>query len=84
MWISYLDPVGLSLIANSHETWTVKHFNTKTGLPTNKIYAFAHSDNMLWAGTDSGLLSYDGKKWTHYSQRDGLVWDDYRIIRTAY
>jgi ligand-binding sensor domain-containing protein len=30
----------------------------------------------LWAGTNRGVYVRDGDKWRHYSQHDGLVWDD--------
>jgi signal transduction histidine kinase/ActR/RegA family two-component response regulator len=30
----------------------------------------------VWAGTDSGLLSFKGGFWHRYTTADGLIWDD--------
>jgi diguanylate cyclase (GGDEF)-like protein len=30
----------------------------------------------LWAGTERGVDTWDGSRWSHYDTRDGLAWDD--------
>jgi diguanylate cyclase (GGDEF)-like protein len=34
------------------------------------------SSGRLWAGTDHGLDVWNGSRWSHYDEADGLVWDD--------
>jgi diguanylate cyclase (GGDEF)-like protein len=39
---------------------------------------FVHVDRRgwLWAGTDAGVVVYDGKQWRRFNQEDGLIWND--------
>ena len=30
----------------------------------------------LWAGTERGVDTWDGSRWSHFDTRDGLAWDD--------
>jgi diguanylate cyclase (GGDEF)-like protein len=30
----------------------------------------------LWVGTERGVDTWDGSRWSHYDARDGLAWDD--------
>lgn len=47
----------------------IKNFTMNDGLPSNLILAIAVDDeNGLWAGTDSGLVYYDGKSWKVHTQ----------------
>jgi diguanylate cyclase (GGDEF)-like protein len=36
---------------------------------------FDHSGR-LWVGTERGVDTWDGSRWSHYDTRDGLAWDD--------
>ena len=39
---------------------------------------FIHVDRRgwLWAGTDAGVVVYDGRQWRRFDQEDGLIWND--------
>ncbi len=76
LWIAYVDPVGMSRIATPDGTWSITHFNVGNGLPTGKVYALAAASGTVWAGTDSGLLSFSRGSWRRYTTADGLIWDD--------
>jgi diguanylate cyclase (GGDEF)-like protein len=34
------------------------------------------SSGRLWAGTDHGVDVWNGSRWSHYDEADGLAWDD--------
>jgi diguanylate cyclase (GGDEF)-like protein len=34
------------------------------------------SHGRLWVGTERGVDTWDGTRWTHYGTGDGLAWDD--------
>ncbi|MDZ4799807.1 MAG: ATP-binding protein [Bryobacteraceae bacterium] len=55
----------------------VTHFGPGEGILSGITYSLRFdSKGVLWAGTDNGLLRYDGKEWTQFTTADGLVWDD--------
>jgi signal transduction histidine kinase/ligand-binding sensor domain-containing protein/CheY-like chemotaxis protein len=76
IWVAYLGPFGLSRISNRHGRWTVTNLNTRTGLPSDMIYVLGANGGLVWAGTDSGVLLFQGQQWQRYTRMDGLVWED--------
>jgi signal transduction histidine kinase/ActR/RegA family two-component response regulator len=76
LWVTYASPLGLSLISHPHERWAVTDSNTRTGLPSNMIYALGAKNGSVWAATDSGVLQFQGTSWKHYGRTEGLAWDD--------
>ncbi len=76
VWIAYRSPLGITMIPHPHGHWSAMYFSTRTGLPSNMIYAMAAKGDSIWAGTDSGLLQFRGTDWKRYRQVDGMVWDD--------
>jgi signal transduction histidine kinase/CheY-like chemotaxis protein/streptogramin lyase len=76
VWVSYRSPIGISIISHPHERWSVTDLSTSTGLPTNMIYALGSKGGSVWAGTDSGVLRFQGADWKRFSQVDGMGWDD--------
>jgi len=54
--------------------WTV--YNTDNGLINNNVNSLAiTSGGTLWAGTETGISSFDGETWTSYTYDDGLAND---------
>ncbi len=75
----------VSLYASSHTVpaYTRNHplssrnLTMKDGLPSNSIRAiFKDSRGLIWIGTDAGVCSYNGRKFTIYSTSDGLAGDN--------
>jgi signal transduction histidine kinase/CheY-like chemotaxis protein/ligand-binding sensor domain-containing protein len=62
--IWFATTVGLAHLHDGQ--WTL--FRVEAGLPSNRILCLAEerhgSRNVLWAGTDKGLASWDGTAWT--------------------
>jgi len=49
-------------------------FTEDNGLPSNEVFGLAlTADNVLWANTDRGVVSYDGYRFTTYTQSEGLL-----------
>jgi signal transduction histidine kinase len=50
-----------------------EYINTSNGLPSNYIFRVAEDENgFIWAGSDKGLLKYDGAKWQVFDTDNGL------------
>jgi signal transduction histidine kinase/ligand-binding sensor domain-containing protein/ActR/RegA family two-component response regulator len=77
LWISYVEPVGVSQLVfdGPHPRW--RHFSTKDGLRSGKVF-FIGCDRRgwTWFGSDQGVDILDGNSWRHLDRTDGLVWDD--------
>jgi signal transduction histidine kinase/ligand-binding sensor domain-containing protein/CheY-like chemotaxis protein len=77
LWISYAEPVGVSLLAfdGQHPRW--RHFSNKDGLRSGTVF-FIGCDRRgwTWFGSDQGVDILDGGLWRHMDRTDGLVWDD--------
>jgi signal transduction histidine kinase/CheY-like chemotaxis protein/ligand-binding sensor domain-containing protein len=76
LWIAYRSPLGITRISQPDGRWSLTEFSTRTGLPTDMIYAVGANAGTVWAGTDSGVLQFRGGDWKRYGQVDGMVWDD--------
>lgn len=62
---SALDP-GKSVTQYARQVWT-----SDDGLPQNSIYVIAQTrDGYLWLGTEEGLVSFDGVRFTVYDKRN--------------
>ncbi|HEX4229222.1 MAG TPA: ATP-binding protein [Bryobacteraceae bacterium] len=76
VWVAYSGPFGLTRISHPYDRWTVTNLTTRTGLPSDMIYALGANGGLVWAGTDSGVLLFRGPHWRRYTRMDGLVWED--------
>ncbi|HZQ55860.1 MAG TPA: ATP-binding protein [Bryobacteraceae bacterium] len=77
LWVAYEDSVGITRIENlSGDRLLFRNFTSHNGLPTDNIYSLGASNHIVWAGSDSGLLSFHNGKWRNYTHADGLIWDD--------
>ena len=77
LWISYAEPVGVSQLVFDGPRPRWRHFSSKDGLRSGKIY-FIGCDRRgwIWFGSDQGVDILDGRFWRHLDHTDGLVWDD--------
>ena len=81
IWAGYRDAFGISHLSfpkTGSGRPTVTHYNTASGLHSDKSLFLVGFDNagLLWVGTDHGLDVFDHAVWRHYGRSDGLVWDD--------
>ena len=53
---------------------SIKEFNIDNGLPSNTVRCvFKDSKGLIWIGTQSGLVRYDGKNFFVFDESTGLV-----------
>jgi len=77
LWISYEDTVGLSHATVYGDTIRVEHFTKKEGLHSENVSAMAFdTSGRLWFSTDDGIQVKDGNSFPHYTEAQGLLWND--------
>jgi signal transduction histidine kinase/ActR/RegA family two-component response regulator/streptogramin lyase len=77
LWIGYREPYGVSRAAVDGDRLTVRTFAQKDGLGSDKaLFVSVDRGGRIWYGSDRGVDAYDGARWRHYDQQDGLIWDD--------
>jgi len=64
----------LATTTASAQTYNFREYSVEHGLPQSQVYCiFQDSKGYLWIGTfGGGVARYDGKKFTHLSEREGL------------
>src|SRR5205809_7305383 len=73
-----LDP-SRTLTQYVHRIWQVQQ-----GLPEASIYAIVQTrDGYLWLGTQTGLVKFDGVRFTAIDEIDGVPLKDVWITRLA-
>ena len=77
LWISYVEPVGVSQLVFDGPRPRWRHFSSKDGLRSGKVF-FIGCDRRgwTWFGSDQGVDILAGSLWRHLDRTDGLVWDD--------
>ncbi|HXI44561.1 MAG TPA: two-component regulator propeller domain-containing protein [Bryobacteraceae bacterium] len=77
IWVSYSAAVGLSRLTLDGDRPHWKHFTEQNGLKSDEIASLVtDARGWLWASSNDGVDLFDGQEWRHYSQADGLLWDD--------
>ena len=77
IWIGYREPYGVSRITLDGGHFQVRTFTEKDGLGSDKaLFVGADQAGRIWFGSDRGVDTYDGIRWRHYDQQDGLIWND--------
>ena len=77
IWMDYNDVVGITRLSFEGDKPRIEHFTERNGLTADGIAAL-RSDvrGWLWAGTNEGVDMFDGHRWHHYGQAQGLLWED--------
>lgn len=77
IWIGYREPYGVSRVTLDGGRLAVQTFTEKDGLGSDKaLFVGADVAGRIWFGSDRGVDYYNGSRWRHYDQQDGLIWDD--------
>ena len=77
IWLGYVEALGISRVTFQRGRPQVQHFSEKNGLKSNEI-ASLRTDRRgwVWASSNDGVDAFDGQKWHHYGQAQGLLWED--------
>lgn len=55
------------------QDYSVKHYTIHDGLVNDEVFCFAQdTSGVMWIGTDNGLSSFDGQRFSNYFLEDGL------------
>ncbi len=77
LWISYQDTVGLSHGTIYGNSIRFEHFTKEDGLHSENVSALAFDNRgRLWFSTDDGIHVKDGDAFPHYTEAQGLLWND--------
>ena len=77
IWIGYLDALGISRLTFDHGKPSLQHYSEQNGLKSDEVAALATDGRgWLWVTSNDGVDAFDGYSWRHYSQAQGLLWDD--------
>jgi signal transduction histidine kinase/ligand-binding sensor domain-containing protein len=77
IWIGYSDAIGISRLTFDGDRPRWQHFSEQNGLKSGEIASLVtDTRGWLWATSNDGVDMFDGQEWRHYSQTDGLLWDD--------
>ena len=77
LWISYDETVGLTQATIRGNGIQLQHFTREHGLHSENISALAFDTRQrLWFSTDDGVGLKDGTSFPHYSEAQGLLWND--------
>ena len=77
IWLGYVEALGISRVTFQRSRPQVQHFTEQNGLKSNEI-ASLRTDRRgwVWASSNDGVDAFDGQKWHHYGQAQGLLWED--------
>jgi signal transduction histidine kinase/ligand-binding sensor domain-containing protein len=77
IWVGYTGDLGVSRLSFDQGNPQWRHFSERDGLKSDEIDALqTDARGWLWVGSNDGADAFDGKNWHHYSQENGLLWDD--------
>ena len=77
IWIAYAEPAGIFRLNYSGERLQLEHFSERNGLRSDEVAALAtDARGWLWASSNEGVDVFDGRRWRHFGQAQGLLWDD--------
>lgn len=76
IWIGYRFGGGIDRLVKTGTGMKIVRGVQRTG--SNGMIYFLNFDShgRLWAGTERGLDTWNGARWTHYGAEDGLAWND--------
>jgi len=77
IWLGYVEALGISRLTFQQGRPHVQHFSEKNGLKSNEIASLqTDTRGWVWATSNDGVDAFDGQKWHHYGQAQGLLWED--------
>jgi diguanylate cyclase (GGDEF)-like protein len=77
VWVGYWFSGSITQIRIDGQRLSMTHYGREAGLRGELTYFLGFDTRgQLWAGSDQGVRSWDGKHWKQYDQSDGLIWND--------
>jgi diguanylate cyclase (GGDEF)-like protein len=76
MWIGYRHGGGIDRIHPQSGGIAIEKAVQRRGSDGLVYFLEFDASGRLWVGTERGVDTWDGSRWSHYDARDGLAWDD--------
>jgi signal transduction histidine kinase/ligand-binding sensor domain-containing protein/CheY-like chemotaxis protein len=77
VWVNYTDVGGITRLTYGGTKPRLEHFSERNGLISDGIAALTtDARGWLWSGSNEGVDVFDGQRWHHYGQAQGLLWED--------
>jgi diguanylate cyclase (GGDEF)-like protein len=76
MWIGYRFGGGIDRIHPRPGGINIEKGIQRRGSDGLVYFLQFDASGRLWVGTERGVDTWDGSRWSHYDTRDGLAWDD--------
>jgi len=77
IWLGYAEARGISRLTFQQGRPQLQHFSEKNGLKSNEIAGLlTDRRGWVWASLNDGVDAFDGRRWRHYGQAQGLLWED--------
>jgi signal transduction histidine kinase len=77
LWITYDEMAGITHATVSGDGVQLESFTRANGLHSENVSALAFdAHGKLWFSTDDGVQFKDGGTFPHYSEAQGLLWND--------
>jgi diguanylate cyclase (GGDEF)-like protein len=76
IWIGYRHGGGIDRIRSQPGGIAIEKGVQRGGTDGLVYFLAFDASGRLWVGTERGLDTWDGSRWSHYDTRDGLAWDD--------
>ena len=76
IWVGYRFGGGIDRVHPQAGGVAIEKGVQRSGSDGMVYFLEYDSAGRLWAGTERGVDVWDGVRWSHYDENDGLVWDD--------
>jgi diguanylate cyclase (GGDEF)-like protein len=76
MWIGYRYGGGIDRIHPQPGGIAIEKAVQRRGTDGLVYFLEFDASGRLWVGTERGVDTWDGSRWSHYDTGDGLAWDD--------
>jgi diguanylate cyclase (GGDEF)-like protein len=76
IWIGYRHGGGIDRIHTQPGGIAIERGVQRRGTDGLVYFLEFDASGRLWVGTERGVDTWDGSRWSHYDARDGLAWDD--------
>jgi diguanylate cyclase (GGDEF)-like protein len=76
VWIGYRFGGGIDRLVKTATGVKIERGVERPGTDGRISFLDFDSHHRLWAGTERGVDTWNGQRWTHYGAEDGLAWND--------
>jgi signal transduction histidine kinase/ligand-binding sensor domain-containing protein/CheY-like chemotaxis protein len=77
IWMDYNDAPGISRLSLDGDKPRLEHYSERNGLNSDGVASLAtDTRGWLWVSSNDGVDTFDGQRWHHYGQEQGLLWED--------